>query len=292
MKKSLAFIVPILLAFAAGFIGSYIQSPAIEQWYPTLIKSPLTPPSIVFPIAWSVLYLLMGLSIGVMIARDDMSVVRLWLLQLIVNFLWSVVFFAMRSPLLGLIVILILDVLVFTYTIYAFGRSRAAGWLFIPYLLWLLFATYLTGYIYLHNDSDFPAIRAANPQISVVEASRSAPFTMPELPYSTADFGQALSQESFDYHYGKHLRGYIDNLNRLIVGSPYEGLTLEQVVLNADGSIFNNAAQVWNHTLFFEGLTPHQQPIPEPLRSAIIESFGSIEEFKQLFTDAALSVFV
>ena len=80
-----------------------------------------------------------------------MSVVRVWLIQLIVNFLWSVTFFAMRSPLLGLITILILDVLALTYAIYAFGRSRTAGWLFVPYVLWLLFATYLVGYTYLNN---------------------------------------------------------------------------------------------------------------------------------------------
>jgi tryptophan-rich sensory protein len=95
----------------------------------------------------------MGISLGAMIAKGDMSLVRLWLVQLLVNFLWSVGFFSLRSPLLGLIIILILDVLVFTYTIYAFSSHRVSAWLFVPYLLWLLFATYLTGYIYLHNPA-------------------------------------------------------------------------------------------------------------------------------------------
>ena len=95
----------------------------------------------------------MGLSIGTMIAKGDMSLVRLWLVQLLANFLWSVAFFALRSPLLGLIVILILDVLVFTYTVYAFGQNRTAAWAFVPYMLWLIFASYLTGYIYLNNPT-------------------------------------------------------------------------------------------------------------------------------------------
>ena len=153
MKKFLAYTLPIVLALAIGALGSYIQSPSMSEWYPTLTKSPLTPPAIAFPIAWTVLYILMGISIGAMISQGDMSLVRLWLLQLLVNFIWSVAFFALRSPLFGLIVILILDVLVFTYTVYAFGQNRLAAWLFVPYMLWLLFATYLTGYIYLHNPA-------------------------------------------------------------------------------------------------------------------------------------------
>ena len=153
MKKFLAYTLPIVLALAIGALGSYIQSPSMSEWYPTLAKSPLTPPAIAFPIAWTILYILMGISIGAMISQGDMSLVRLWLLQLLVNFIWSVAFFALRSPLFGLIVILILDVLVFTYTVYAFGQNRLAAWLFVPYMLWLLFATYLTGYIYLHNPA-------------------------------------------------------------------------------------------------------------------------------------------
>ena len=153
MKKFLAYTIPVVLSLAIGALGSYIQSPSLSSWYPTLIKSSLTPPSVVFPIAWTILYILMGLSIGRLVAQGDMSIVRLWLMQLLVNFLWSVSFFSLRSPLLGLIAILILVVLVFAYTIYAFSIDRIAGWLFVPYLLWLFFATYLTGYIYLNNPT-------------------------------------------------------------------------------------------------------------------------------------------
>lgn len=293
MKRFLVYTIPAILCLAVGMIGSYVQGPALEQWYPTLVKSPLTPPSILFPIAWTILYILMGISISILIDRGDMSLVRLWLFQLIVNFLWSVAFFALHSPLAGLIVILVLDVLVFTYTIYAFGRSTAAGWLFVPYMAWLLFATYLTGYIYLNNDSqNYPHLSAANaPQAVSIVASQSDYYPMPPLLYSRSALEPAMSSQTIDYHYGKHLKTYVDNLNRMIVGSPYEGMSLEEVVAYSDGSLFNNAAQVWNHTLFFDGMTPDQREIPQRLKDAIIRDFGSIEQFKREFTTAAASLF-
>ena len=151
MKKILAYFIPILLTFAVGALGYYLQGDALEEWYPHLVKSPLTPPAIVFMVAWSVLYLLIGLSAGTMLVRGDVSVIRLWLLQLLLNFLWSVCFFALRSPFMGLLVILALDVVVFAYIVFAAGRRTAAAWLFVPYLLWLIFATYLNGYIYINN---------------------------------------------------------------------------------------------------------------------------------------------
>ena len=151
MKKFLAYFIPIVLAFAVGAMGSYIQGEALEEWYPYLVKSPATPPPIAFPIAWSILYLLMGISAGTLLVRGDVSVMRLWLLQLLLNFLWSVCFFALRSPFMGLLVILALVVVVFAYIIYAMWRRKAAAWLFVPYLLWLIFATYLNGYIYINN---------------------------------------------------------------------------------------------------------------------------------------------
>lgn len=151
MRKFLAYFIPILLTFAVGALGSYLQGEALREWYPYLTKSPLTPPAIVFPIAWSILYLLIGISAGTMLVRGDTSVLRLWLLQLLLNFLWSVCFFALRSPLIGLLVILTLDVSVFAYIVHTANRRPAAAWLFAPYLLWLIFATYLNGYIYISN---------------------------------------------------------------------------------------------------------------------------------------------
>ena len=151
MRKFLAYFIPIVLAFAVGALGSYIQGEALREWYPTLVKSPATPPAVVFPIAWSVLYLLIGISAGTMLVKGDMSVLRLWLLQLLLNFLWSVCFFALRSPFLGLVVIMALDVTVFAYIVYAAERRVVTALLFVPYMLWLIFATYLNGWIYINN---------------------------------------------------------------------------------------------------------------------------------------------
>ena len=72
-----------------------------------------------------------------------------------------------------------------------------------------------------------------------------------------------MSAETFEYHYGKHLQTYIDNLNKLIEGTPYAEMPLDEIVRKADGGVFNNAAQTWNHTFFFLTLTPDQQPMPE-----------------------------
>lgn len=290
MKKFLAYTIPILLCLAVGAISSYIQVPALRAWYPSLIKSPLTPPAIVFPIAWTVLYILMGLSIGKMVAAGDMSIVRLWIFQLLVNFLWSIAFFALRSPILGLVTILILDVLVFAYTIYAFSSDKVAGWLFVPYLVWLIFATYLTGYIYLNNSSQ-STLRAANRATSTIMSDTTHFYPMPPLPYPADALEPVISKETIDYHYGKHLRGYLDNLNRLIIGTKFQSLPLEKVVQEADGALFNNAAQVLNHTLYFENLTPYLSDIPPHLRSTIVHDFGSIEQFKKEFSAAAASLF-
>lgn len=152
MRKFLCYAVPIALCFVVGMLGSYLQSSALVEWYPDLVKSPLTPPTIIFPIVWSMLYLMIGASLGSMLVKGDMGLVVMWLIQLILNFLWSALFFGLRSPLLGLITIFLLDIVVFAYVVSCIGRRHAAMWLFVPYLLWLLFATYLNGYIYVFNS--------------------------------------------------------------------------------------------------------------------------------------------
>lgn len=151
IKKFAAYAIPVVVALTIGVLGSYIQGDALREWYPYIYKSPLTPPARLFPIVWSALYILMGISLGTMLVRRDVSVLKLWIAQLLVNFLWSVCFFALRSPMLGLIAILILDVLVFAYLVSTITRRPLAGWLFVPYLLWLLYATYLNGYVYFYN---------------------------------------------------------------------------------------------------------------------------------------------
>ena len=115
--------------------------------------------------------------------------------------------------------------------------------------------------------------------------------TMPELPYAPEALAPKMSKETFDYHYGKHLQTYVNNLNNLIAGTPYEEMPLDEIVRKADGGIFNNAAQAWNHTFFFRMLTPAQQPMPAKLAAKLTEAFGSVEAFKEQFTKAAVGLF-
>ena len=282
MKKFLAYSIPIVLTFAVGALGSYVQGDALREWYPMLVKSPATPPTVVFPIAWGILYLLIGISAGTMLAKGDMSVLRLWLLQLLFNFLWSVCFFALRSPLIGLLVILALDVTVFAYIIYAASRRPIAAWLFVPYMLWLIFATYLNGYIYINNQK---------PKGKIAMTTDVVKFALPALPYAPDALAPMMSEETIYYHYGKHFKTYIDNTNRLIAGTPYEGMGLEEIVKKSDGTIFNNAAQSLNHRIYFDGLTPVQKPMPKSLEERIIRDFGSVEAFQKQFSDIAAGVF-
>ena len=152
MKRFAFYLLPILLCFAVGLSASYFQSDSISEWYPLLNKPALTPPNGAFPIAWSIIYICMGLSLGRLIERGaDKTLSVLWGIQLVVNFLWSLLFFAFRNPFLGLIDILLLDILVWIYISRAYRKEKAAALLFVPYFLWLLLATYLNGYVYLYN---------------------------------------------------------------------------------------------------------------------------------------------
>ncbi len=116
-------------------------------------------------------------------------------------------------------------------------------------------------------------------------------YTLPPLPYASDALEPQMSQETIEYHYGKHLQTYIDNLNNLISGTPYKEMTLEEIVVTASGPTFNNAAQVWNHTFFFESLTPDQKPMPLELKDYLIRDFGSVENFKEEFKKAATGLF-
>ena len=152
MKKTIIYLFPILLCMLVGFSASIFQSSAISEWYPLLNKSVLTPPNLAFPIVWGVLYICIGLSLGRLTARGQgKGLISLWVAQLIVNFLWSIFFFYFRNPLIGFIDIIVLDLLVIAYIFWAARRDRAAAWLFVPYLLWILLATYLNGYILINN---------------------------------------------------------------------------------------------------------------------------------------------
>ena len=119
-------------------------------------------------------------------------------------------------------------------------------------------------------------------------------YSMPTLPYSKDALAPIISQETIDYHYGKHLQTYVNNLNALVSGTPFEGKTVEEIVINApDGAIFNNAGQVLNHTLYFLQFTPQPEKYqPEgKLAEAIQRDFGNFENFKNEMTQAASSIF-
>ncbi len=116
-------------------------------------------------------------------------------------------------------------------------------------------------------------------------------FTLPPLPYAMDALEPFMSQQTIEYHYGKHLQTYVDNLNRLTEGTPYSDSTLEHLILTTTGPVFNNAAQVWNHTFFFNTLTPDPVRIPSELEFALTRDFGSVEEFKAKFKKAATEIF-
>lgn len=116
--------------------------------------------------------------------------------------------------------------------------------------------------------------------------------SLPALPYEMEALAPHMSRETLEYHYGKHLKTYIDNLNNLIVGTPFAEMPLEEICVKAEGPIFNNGAQAWNHIFFFNSLTPASQGAPTgALAAAIDRDFGSLEAFKEQFGKAATSLF-
>lgn len=111
------------------------------------------------------------------------------------------------------------------------------------------------------------------------------------LPYSMDALEPLMSKETLEFHYGKHHQTYVNNLNNLIAGTKFEDLSLVNIILESDGGIFNNAAQVYNHDFFWNGLTPTQGAIPATVEEALTKAFGSIEKFKEEFTAKAVGHF-
>ncbi|UCE26285.1 MAG: tryptophan-rich sensory protein [Candidatus Coatesbacteria bacterium] len=161
MKKALVvdaskLVLSILACQAAGFIGGLLTAPNIETWYAYVEKPPFTPPDWVFSPVWISLYLLMGLS-GYLVWRKglDKSAVRkamgVYVIQLVLNPVWSLAFFGFHSPLAGFVVIVILWFTIIL-TIFYFSRvSRTAGFLLVPYILWVSFASILNFSIFILN---------------------------------------------------------------------------------------------------------------------------------------------
>jgi len=115
---------------------------------------------------------------------------------------------------------------------------------------------------------------------------------LPELPYALDALAPHISKETLEYHYGKHHQTYVTNLNNLIKGTEFENATLEEIVKKSSGGIFNNSAQVWNHTFYWFGLAPNAGGEPTgALADAINAKWGSFEEFKKAFNTVAAGTF-
>lgn len=115
---------------------------------------------------------------------------------------------------------------------------------------------------------------------------------LPELPYATDALLPYLSPETFEYHYGKHHKTYVDNLNKMIDGTDEANASLEDIIMGAEGGKFNNAAQIWNHNLYWHSLSPNGGGAPTgSVADAIDESFGSYDDFKAKFKAAAVGQF-
>ena len=117
-------------------------------------------------------------------------------------------------------------------------------------------------------------------------------FTLPPLPYSVDALEPHLTKENLELHHGKHHNAYVVNLNKLLEGKPEAGKSLEEIILSSDGAVFNNAAQIWNHTFYWNSLKPAGggEPTGE-LSAAIVRDFGSFAKFAEEFTAAAIGQF-
>jgi len=117
-------------------------------------------------------------------------------------------------------------------------------------------------------------------------------FELPPLPYKMDALEPFISKQTLEFHYGKHHQAYVTNLNNLVPGSEFDGKSLEEIIKKSTGGIFNNGAQVWNHTFYWHCLTPGGGGEPKgTVQDAIVASFGSFASFKEQFTKAAATLF-
>lgn len=122
-------------------------------------------------------------------------------------------------------------------------------------------------------------------------------FTLITLPYAPNALEPVISQETIEYHHGKHLQTYVDNLNKLVAGTEFEAMPLEEIVCKSEGGIFNNAGQILNHNLYFMQFKPYENQQSAiinqqlPVVQAIIRDFGSFEAFKAVFEQKGITLF-
>ncbi len=114
-------------------------------------------------------------------------------------------------------------------------------------------------------------------------------FEMPTLPYE--GLGDIISKETLSFHHGKHLKAYVDNLNKMLSGSGLENLPLSEVVKKSEGGLFNNAGQVLNHAMYFEQFSNQPSPMGEKMKALLERDFGSVEAFKKEFEQKGATLF-
>lgn len=117
-------------------------------------------------------------------------------------------------------------------------------------------------------------------------------ISLPQLPYAMDALSPHISKETLEFHYGKHHQAYVTNLNNLIPGTEFEKMSLDDIIRKSQGGVFNNAAQIWNHTFYWNCLSPKGGGEPkDKLLKAITTSFGSFAQFKEEFTKSAVTLF-
>ena len=117
-------------------------------------------------------------------------------------------------------------------------------------------------------------------------------FKLPNLPYPKNALEPYISEETLEYHYGKHHQTYVNNLNKLLEDAPqYQDKSLEEIIRTANGSLFNNAAQTWNHTFFWNSMSPDSGAPSKELRAALEKNFSSFDKFKEKFIESATANF-
>jgi Fe-Mn family superoxide dismutase len=114
---------------------------------------------------------------------------------------------------------------------------------------------------------------------------------MPVLPYAKNALAPVISEETINFHWGKHVQTYVNNLNNQIPGTPFENASLEEIIKKAEGGIFNNGAQIWNHVFYFNTFAPEKSSPEAGLLQALDAAFGSVDEFKKQFVASGASIF-
>jgi translocator protein len=144
----------LVLLFSVEWTGEWFTHQSLSDWYPTLVKAPWTPPNWIFPIVWTTIYLLIAISFWLVLLSPDRNKGQAYFVfgvQLVLNFLWSYIFFYLHSPTWALVDIILLWLAIVATIYFFYKHSRMAAYLLIPYLLWVTYAVTLNVYIFMYN---------------------------------------------------------------------------------------------------------------------------------------------